>query len=61
MDRGAWPFFVGGVICWVDSVSVCGETREERRDKMKKKRENARVNERKDEREDREIRENEER
>ena len=42
----AWPFFVGGVICLVNSVSVCErKEREEarRREKMRereKKREN---------------------
>ena len=39
MDRGAWPFVDGGVICVVTSVSVCtkrekeGETRERRNKK----------------------------
>ena len=46
MDRGAWPFFVYGVTCLVNSVSVCkekrrGEKSEERRgkrgEKMKEK------------------------
>ena len=58
MDRGAWPFAVGGVICLVNSLSVCKEKREERRDKMKKKREDERENERGDEREDQEIKRN---
>ena len=41
MDRGAWPFFVDGVTCLVNSVSVCEEKREERRrrEKMKERRE----------------------
>ena len=38
MDRGAWPFFVDGVTCLVNSVSVCEEKREERRERMKEKR-----------------------
>ena len=29
VDRGAWPFFVGGYICLVYSVSVCAEKKEE--------------------------------
>ena len=33
MDRGAWPFSVGRVICLVNSFSVCKEKREERREK----------------------------
>ena len=45
MDHGAWPCFVDGVTCLVNSVSVCEEKkkredeREEKREKMKKKRE----------------------
>ena len=39
MDRGAWPFFVDGVTCLVNSVSVCEEKREERREKREEKRE----------------------
>ena len=31
MDHDAWPFFVDGVTCLVNSVSVCEEKREERR------------------------------
>ena len=38
MDRGAWPCFVDGVTCLVNSVSVCEEKREERRERMKEKR-----------------------
>ena len=47
MDRGAWPFFVDGVICLVISVSVCeverrrgermNEKRREKKGKMKEK------------------------
>ena len=37
MDRGAWPFFVDGVTCLVNSVSVCEEKRK-RRERMKEKR-----------------------
>ena len=58
MDRGPWPFFVDGVTCLVNSVSVCEEERK-RREKMKEKREDERENEREDEREN--ERENEER
>ena len=39
MDRGAWPFFVDGVTCLVNSVSVCEEKREERREKGEERRE----------------------
>ena len=39
MDRGAWPFFVDGVTCLVNSVSVCEEKREERREKREERRE----------------------
>ena len=42
MDRGAWPFFVDGVICLVNSVSVCEE---KRREKMKEKIKGSRENE----------------
>ena len=49
MDHGAWPFFVDGVTCLVNSVSVCEEKRERKRDKMKKKREDERENERENE------------
>ena len=52
MDRGAWPFLVGGVTCLVDLVSVCavkeserederedeGEKRKEKKKKIKRKR-----------------------
>ena len=42
MDRGAWPCFVDGVICLVNSVSVCEEKKgermkEKRREKKKEK------------------------
>ena len=37
MDHGAWPFFVDGVICLVNSISVCEEKRE-KEEKMKDKR-----------------------
>ena len=43
MDRGAWPCFVDGVTCLVNSVSVCEEKkkredeREKKREKMKEK------------------------
>ena len=37
MDRGAWPFFVDGVTCLVNSVSVCEEKRK-RRERMEEKR-----------------------
>ena len=37
MDRGAWPFFVDGVTCLVNSFSVCKEKRK-RRERMKEKR-----------------------
>ena len=37
MDRRAWPFFVDGVTCLVNSVSVCEEKRK-RRERMKEKR-----------------------
>ena len=46
MDRGAWPCFVDGVTCLVNSVSVCEE---------KKKREDEREKKREDEREEREM------
>ena len=39
MDRGAWPFFVDGVTCLVNFVSVCEEKREERREKREERRE----------------------
>ena len=45
MDRGAWPFFVDGVTCLVNSVSVCEEKREERREKMKEEIKGSRENE----------------
>ena len=45
MDHGAWPFFVDGVTCLVNSVSVCEEKREERREKMKEKIKGSRENE----------------
>ena len=38
MDRGGWPFFVDGVTCLVNSVSVCEEKREERREKREERR-----------------------
>ena len=63
MDHGAWPFFVDGVICLVNSVSVWKreEERQEKkqdeeereREKMNKKREDGRENERQDEKEER--------
>ena len=31
MDRGAWPFLVGGIISLITSVSVCKEKKEERK------------------------------
>ena len=31
MDRGAWPFFVCGVICLVASVSVSTEKKKKKR------------------------------
>ena len=57
MDRGAWPFSVGEVICLVNSVSVCKKRREEKRrkkseEKIKRSREDE--DEREDEREERE-------
>ena len=46
MDRvGAWPFFVDGVTCLVNSVSVCEEKREEMKEdqeKMKRERDQTR-------------------
>ena len=50
MDRGAWPFFIDGVTCLVNSVSVCEEKREERqreerREKMKEEIKGSRENE----------------
>ena len=36
MDRGAWPCFVDGVTCLVNSVSVCEEKK--KRERMKEKR-----------------------
>ena len=33
MDRGAWPFVVGGIVCLVTSVSVCTERGREKREK----------------------------
>ena len=53
MDRGAWPFFVDGVTCLVNSVSVNeekrGERREERRSRgQEKRRAIEKRNERKD-------------
>ena len=38
MDRGAWPCFVDGVTCLVNSVSVCEEKREKEEMRMKEKR-----------------------
>ena len=51
MDRGAWPFFVDGVICLVISVSVC-EEKKKREDEREKKREDERENERETEERD---------
>ena len=33
MDRGAWPFVVGGIVCLVTSVSVCTERERETTEK----------------------------
>ena len=50
MDRGAWPFSVGGVICLVNSVSVCVKRREKREERREERGEKM-----KDERVDKEI------
>ena len=42
MDRGAWPFLVGGVTCLSDLVSVCAEREDEREDKGEKRQEKRR-------------------
>ena len=54
MDRGAWPFFVDGVTCLVNSVSMCKEKREERREKREERREKR--EERREKREERRSR-----
>ena len=40
MGHGASSFFVGGVICHVNSVSLCTEKKKREKNKKKKKKKN---------------------
>ena len=45
VDRGAWPSFVDGVTCLVNSVSVCTEKKRREREKREREKEERRARE----------------